>query len=130
MKVFILDDEEIRLSTFFKALMGGGHSITITRTVAEALKRFGKDDETYDLILLNHDLGGSNQTGYDFIVLMPQCTKGGPWPLAVVHAFDADPARRMVKLLHDKNYAATWHPFGRSLIDQIESMSKEKAVRH
>lgn len=55
MKIFILEDDINRINAFQKYL--GNHSLTIVSEAMEAIKILEKDI-TFDLMFLDHDLGG------------------------------------------------------------------------
>jgi len=70
MKVFILEDNDERIKQFEDLLTPAGYYLTIAKSVAEAIQKYSPP---YDILYLDHDLGGEvmvdsekPNTGYQF----------------------------------------------------------------
>jgi len=72
-KIFILEDNEFRIKTFKQSLIG--HSVDIVTTVKDGRPLV---EEKYDLIFLDHDLGGETyvpsgpETGYEMAQIISE----------------------------------------------------------
>lgn len=108
LRIFILEDDKIRNRHFWDHLHS--HNTTFAVTYDTAIKLF-KDDPPYDIMFLDHDLGGF-KTGYDFACLMAAFGIKVP---TVIHSFNDAGAKRMRgKLPH-----AVLAPFGGKYFNQI-----------
>lgn len=121
MKVFILEDDSNRVDLFLEWLKG--HSITLVASCEDA----DAFDPPYDVIFLDHDLGGRQleaheDCGLTFLKLV--ATRINPEAVVVVHSYNAEGARNMLNVLADlKHPKRVYQPFGPSLkqiIDVVE----------
>jgi CheY-like chemotaxis protein len=101
MRVLVLDDDLIRQQIFARALIG--HIVVHTTTVEETIKCL-TDQEKFDYIFLDHDLGGKQMvasgpgTGYEvaqWLVAHPEKQS----EYIVVHSFNEPGRRNMINLL-------------------------------
>lgn len=100
MKIFILEDNELRIKTF-KAVFAS-HNITFSSNVEEAKKLY-KEKGEFDLIMLDHDLDGrvyvpseEPNTGYQFAkFLRDEKTKS----VIIVHSMNKKGASNILKEL-------------------------------
>lgn len=87
MDIFILEDDQARIDKFVKE-WGTKAKLTIAKSYDEAVKKYKGD---YDLICLDHDLGGrqwvdssEENTGFNFVKWLikkhPYMTQDGPIP--------------------------------------------------
>lgn len=141
MRVFILEDDPARIVAFEHVLIG--HDVTVCRwlkgpnyhahrpTDDGALVRF---TPPYDVILLDHDLGGmqfvdsdEEETGYQFAIWLAtnHPTTNGEGPLVIIHSYNPEGARRIQQALVDGGYRKTdRNPFGPSILKYLESLPK------
>jgi len=101
MKIFILEDDPNRMKTFKKAL--SGHSIDHATNCEEG--RTIVSSNTYDLIFLDHDLGGEQMvdsshenTGYQLAKFMKENGYNTEVP-CIVHSCNPDGADNIASLL-------------------------------
>lgn len=105
-KVFILEDSPQRIEAFRK--LYAGHEVTVTTTAQEAIDVLGRGLD-YDLITLDHDLGGQvycrsdlENSGYRVAkFLSDKETKGA----VVIHSWNSIGAGKMLGLLPDAQYS-------------------------
>jgi CheY-like chemotaxis protein len=97
--VFVLEDDPVRQDTFLKALVG--HEVTLVANVEEALRAFSPP---YDLVFLDHDLGGQHYvpsedptTGYAFV--KQAVDRMADCGIVVVHSYNTVGAERMLNEL-------------------------------
>lgn len=108
MKVFILEDDENRISEFRKWF--AIDELVVTDTATEA--REVLSSEEFDLILLDHDLGGEqmvdpSETDNTGTVVASACqewksSKGTP---IIVHSCNPSGAKRMAESLQDAAFS-------------------------
>lgn len=131
MKVFILEDDQSRIEIFGEALKR--HDLTTARTYEEAIYKW---NPPYDIVCLDHDLGGhifvpsdgEEKTGYSFVEWLRQkYTENNfsiliPVDVIFIHSFNPDGARRMAEALDSgvRSYSIYIEPFGRGLIKAIQ----------
>ena len=104
MRIFILEDDSRRLSTFTRALdecLQPGDTVHIASDVDNGRWMF---EGPYDLMFLDHDLGGETMlgsdhpnTGYQFVMHTRDQIRGG---IVVVHSWNPEGAWAMVGLLN------------------------------
>lgn len=127
MKIFILEDDETRISAFMEALEG--HDLTVARSVddAKALYLEGGD---FDTLLLDHDLGnlqmvrGKEGTGLEFAEWLGESPVEGPQ--VVVHSWNPEGGSRMLFLLYDRGWDVFQMPFGPFLLQTLESLEVQE----
>lgn len=96
MKVFVLEDDPNRIVQIHEWLAGCNIDHAISCAEVDSFK------PPYDLILLDHDLGGRQFTeheddGFTFIKLIKD--KINPEAVVVFHSFNPDGAKRMRSVL-------------------------------
>lgn len=130
MRILFLDDDHIRHSYF--TLWTQGHDVRHVDTAQQAkdaiAARYGTGSG-YDLIFLDHDLGGrtfvsseEENTGYQVARFLSDKLKS--WqsqrrPRIVVHSWNPAGAERMVKALDAAGYKVDWRTFGPSMLDGL-----------
>lgn len=117
MRVFILEDDWRRMEFFLEAL--DGHEVDRAESVADAVAMY---KPPYDLILLDHDLGGEqfvssdhDNTGYQFAKHLAQNHTCGQSQV-IVHSWNMGGARRMVEVLKRVGWTVEAEPFGSTLL--------------
>ena len=124
MRVFVLEDDPMRIAQFREA--GIGHDLTIVTGLCGPDGAFARWSPPYDLVYLDHDLGGQQmvdsdeeETGAAFTRWLP--TAGVHQPLIMIHSFNPVGAQRMAQTLRDKEYTrvSVW-PFGSSLLKTLQ----------
>lgn len=126
MKIFILEDDEERIRLFEQAAQG--KDLTVCRDLARAAQMY---EPPYDVILLDHDLGGrvmvdslEEETGASFCRWLGA---NHPTPeastLTVVHSWNPDGAREMLRLLREIGWqGVTACPFGVPLLSTLRRL--------
>ena len=120
MKIFILEDNQDRISLFREKLKG--HDLTIAETAQEAINALGTNknamtrESHFDLIFLDHDLGGEEMvgtnganTGSEVVRWMAQ--EMGSGPSIIVHSMNAPAALEMQEKLRDVGFYCHRVPF-------------------
>lgn len=117
LNVLILEDDPIRMVAFNERLTATGRKYTLTHfeTAAETIEALKAN--TYDLILLDHDLGGRTYVDHTdvkedcgmrvaeyFCINPAHVRKHGP---IVVHSLNGPAAQQMVEFIGE----AAWCPF-------------------
>lgn len=113
MRVFILEDDLTRVQFLRELLMD--HDLTIV----DSCKDVGRFNPPYDLILLDHDLGGRQMTeheddGYAFIKLIKDHIN--PKAEIIYHSYNPGGAARMWAELDGRGYVA---PFRSGAFNRI-----------
>ena len=100
MNIFILEDDEERVRTFF--IMFCSHNIVVSNSAQYAKTIL--DNEKFDIIFLDHDLGGKTfvdskeeNTGYQVAKHLPKTINFNT--RIVVHSWNTPAANLMVKEL-------------------------------
>ena len=82
----------------------------------------------YEWMYLDHDLGQrqfvpstEENTGFAFVKSLPEAD-GNNSPSVIVHSYNAEGAKRMVAMLHQKGYRAMYNPFGPTVLSHIKSL--------
>jgi len=108
-KIFILEDSEARIESFKKTY--AGCDLTIATMAQEAIDILSQGLD-YDLISLDHDLGGEiycrselENSGYRVAKFLSDKKVNGA---VVIHSWNSIGAGRMLDLLPNANYV----PFG------------------
>jgi len=112
MKIFILEDSKERIAIFRSKLIG--HELTIAETAADAIRLL--DGNAYDIIFLDHDLGGEEMvgvrgknTGSEVVRWMkPNLTNYCP---VIIHSLNAPAAQYMKQELEDVGVEVHCIPF-------------------
>lgn len=122
MKIFILDDDITRIEAF-KASIGGHHQITVAQWLRGPHGAYSLFRPQYDLLLLDHDLGGLNEdedTGFEF------CRWLGGAPQhhtsVVIHSWNLDGANSMRKLLEENGWHVYKLPFSEGLLRWLQKL--------
>lgn len=116
MNILILEDDPIRMVQFrVRIAASGEHSIVHCERAAEANEALGAN--RFDLILLDHDLGGRTYVDHtdqkedcgmrvaEFLSIRPERVRQhGP---IIVHSLNGPAAQEMVELIAE----ACWIPF-------------------
>ncbi len=123
MKIFILEDDLVRIGLFIKNL--GQHELTIAEDLDYARKRW---QPPYDIVLLDHDLGGQvyvssdvENTGAGFVkdlLLGPLENLTGKF---FVHSWNPDGGDLMHQLLINAGVDSTREYFGPKLFARLKS---------
>lgn len=120
MRVFILEDDPSRIRRFQRAL--AGNNVTMTDNVPDAISKY---DGPYDVVCLDHDLGGQvfvpsehPNTGYAFAKWLADSDKKSP---VIVHSMNPPGAERMVQRLGSR---AVWEPFGEDLLAHLRGAAE------
>ena len=123
MRIFILEDDPYRIRFFREACIG--LDATFAESYAEAVKKF---DGPYDILCLDHDLGGEwmvrsdgPNTGYSFCKWLPESDGR---TRAYVHSYNPDGAENMMRLLEQKQYTAIRLPFGPTILKVLSSLNE------
>jgi CheY-like chemotaxis protein len=128
--VFILEDDPTRSEAFAFALQGAD-VYHLAKDVDEALAKF---EPPYDLVLLDHDLGGEAfvssgeaNTGAGFVRAMneDEQKKALQGARVVVHSWNPDGALTMLKLLKDRGVMAFRIPYGKELLNFCRTLCEE-----
>lgn len=106
MRILVLDDDKTRLKLFKQKLIG--HIVDCAETATEAIELL-KNNELYDQIYLDHDLGemthqpsGPN-TGYEVAKWINEHSNKRPFRI-VIHSFNTPGAQNMLSLLPEASY--------------------------
>lgn len=129
MKIFVLEDDQQRITRFQKELMDEGkHELTLAKSVEEGVKKFSPP---YDLMLLDHDLGGrqyvnseDEDTGYTFLQQLPvkKAVKG---TVVIVHSYNYEGAQRMVTSAERDGARSVMRiPFGEALFTWVRRIAQ------
>lgn len=124
-RVFVLEDDPYRIGVFQDACLGR-HDLTLTDRLSGPRGAFAVYQPPYDLIYLDHDLGGrqlvdsrEEETGAAFARWMPPA--GDHQPVITIHSYNFDGARNMVRTLREKGYTKVipWM-FCQAVIDTLK----------
>lgn len=123
MNILVLEDDDCRMAKIYNQLFN--HKVTRVTTVSEAIKSLNQN--SYDYIMLDHDLGDEHYELYKV-----QAFGGETWvpkeptgmraaehianntinvKAIIVHSLNNVQAPKMVKLLEEAGYLATWWPY-------------------
>lgn len=132
-RVFVLEDDPFRIEQFRKACEGR-HDLTLTDHLSGPRGAFTLYQPPYDLVYLDHDLGGrqmvdsdEEETGAAFVRWLPPADEHQP--VITIHSYNLPGATTMHRLLRDKGYTRVvlW-PFCQTVIDTLTDavISEEK----
>jgi len=130
MRIFILEDDPARKIAFEQALgvfeKGFPHEVTICSFLGGVGGAYINFEGEYDLIMLDHDLGGAQmvspdeeETGTAFVKWLVENNKLKNGPKVIIHSWNPDGARRMLELL-PLNCMAFWEPFGHTVLNYLK----------
>lgn len=119
MKILILEDDPLRIEKFRKGLIG--HTMFITDNTNLAIEHLKKEE--WDILFLDHDLGGQTfvqsgvGTGYEVATWLEEHPEYKPKTI-YVHSLNPMGAQNMMRALDlpDKNYV----PFAWDILSQHE----------
>jgi N-acetyl-beta-hexosaminidase len=130
-KIFILEDDQARISAF-KSAIKPEHDVTICKWLKGKDGAFELFKPPYDLILLDHDLGGMQyvesdgveETGYQFAKWMVALEdKLYPDTAVIVHSYNPTGAANIVALLKADGWKIVIKtPFGVPLLNYLEAL--------
>lgn len=121
MKIFILDDDEMRHQTYIRRYPG--HWFVRAHTALDAMKKL--EDGPFDMAFFDHDLGDwykecdangvetlRERTGLDVVEHLLERIPPEKWPhVAVVHSWNGTRGRLMTDLLVKNGVSAIYQPF-------------------
>lgn len=127
MRVFVLEDDPGRHRGFREALYESNADLTIVEDVKTAKAAFVPP---YDIICLDHDLGGEifvdsseENTGFQFVRWL--CMDAAPdmrtTPI-FVHSYNPEGASRMYRMLLSSGYTAYRMPYGPNLLRALKAI--------
>lgn len=123
MKIFILEDDAYRNRAFRELCIG--IDADFAESYDEAIRKF---NGPYDVICLDHDLGGltyvsssSYNTGHNFCTWMPTNTTN---PAVFIHSYNPVGAENMKRTLTEKGYSPIKVPFGPTLLNMLNEINK------
>lgn len=128
MRVFVLEDDAYRIERFHEECRTEGHDLTLTDHLTGARGAYSLYTGPYDRVYLDHDLGqrqfvdsADEETGAAFVRWMPKATDLDQ-PEIIVHSYNPDGAREMVRGLREKGYrhVVAW-PFGDAVLNTLRS---------
>lgn len=130
MKIFILEDDHTRVSLFAEALQSTDW--VRAEDVEDAKKMF---EPPYDLILLDHDLGGQvyvdsedPNTGAAFSKWLVGNYVPNNSPIVVVHSWNHDGGKNMMETLKNiPNIILARQEFGITLLNWISDLVKNES---
>lgn len=123
MNIFILENSSHRIAQFLGTLHK--HDVTLCSTYEAAIESW---KPPYDLMLLDHDLGGhqfvssdgEEMTGAHFATWLITNPNAGPLPPTIVHSYNLNGAKRIQAILQDAGVGVIREPFGPNLIKFLE----------
>lgn len=131
MRIFILEDDSQRNRLFREALFYT--DATFTTSYGEARNAFVPP---YDILFLDHDLGGEQMVGSDientgatFARWMPAWSGEGFPPTVIVHSYNPSGAQTMHAELVKKGYDVHVIPFGKTVLDIAKGFSDRAYAR-
>jgi CheY-like chemotaxis protein len=119
MKIMILEDDPNRVEKFKRSLIG--HNVFVTDDTKLAIQQLKKEE--WDILFLDHDLGGQTfvqsgeGTGYEVATFLEKHPEYKPKTI-YVHSLNPIGAQNMMRALDlpDKNYV----PFAWDVLSQHE----------
>lgn len=128
-RIFILEDDPLRMRQFYETFMAYDQ---YDIDHVESCVRVSRFQPPYDLICLNHDLGGRQledheDNGVAFAKLIKD--KINPEAHIVVHSYNASGAKEMLAVLREVpglRGAPLYLPFGRTMLDLCKEWLEPK----
>lgn len=120
MRIFILEDSHDRIDTFMRKL--NNHEVVVLETAEDAI-RWLEGDYGFDIIFLDHDLGGQpseycdvngTNTGSEVVRWMQ---KNKPFCPVIVHSLNEPAARSMMTNMEDVGITCYRIPFTKLITD-------------
>ena len=117
-RVFILEDDPMRMGLFYKTLVGKDQVVI---DHIESCTQVDKFKPPYDVICLDHDLGGRQLTehednGHLFTKLVKD--RINPEAVIIVHSYNHGGARNMLQTLGRGAYM----PFGPEMLNHVKAL--------
>jgi len=130
MKIFLLEDDGTRTGLIREALLPSGITLHHTPTVEGPGGAIDIFSPPYDLMLLDHDLGGAQyvsqndpETGTNFVKWLIEMHPGGSAAAdTIVHSYNTGAAQWMVDTLNENGYQAIYRPFGLRLLNFLRAL--------
>jgi hypothetical protein len=126
LRVFVLEDDPNRVEGFRAALYG--HSVDYAICVEHAIRDFSPP---YDLLLLDHDLGGEvmvdsdeANTGFQFVRWLVAHQKRQAKAAVFVHSWNPDGAKRMVDGLRANGWNVVRMQFDAALLRTLMKLKR------
>ena len=121
MRIFILEDDQERVELFKEVLKND--ELTIVDTAESAIELLNM--LSFDLILLDHDLGGlqmvgTNNTNTGSEVVRWMVMNQGDFPTIIVHSHNPPAAESMQNQLRDNGYTCHRIPFSKLIFNLRE----------
>lgn len=127
-KIFLLEDDPSRVNFIRNALVGVDAELTHAWDVERGLAKW---DGPYDVVLLDHDLGGeifvdsaNDNTGCGFARRLPDGAIGEETTVWV-HSYNPDGAREIGRILRERFpflVQLTIYPFGPRLLGWLSTL--------
>ncbi len=117
-RVFILEDDPMRMREFYRVLIGKDQ---VTVTHIESCSQVDRFKPPYDVICLDHDLGGRQlveheDNGHLFTKLVKDLIN--PDAAIIVHSYNHGGARNMLETLGRGVYM----PFGPEMLNHVKAL--------
>lgn len=103
-RVLILEDDPVRIKKFKSIMLGINAKADFTETASDAINKLKQEE--YDLILLDHDLGGeiyvateNENTGSAVARWISENPFTYKYPIVIVHSLNPAGAEYMVSLI-------------------------------
>lgn len=133
MRIFLLEDDGTRVGLIKDAIADSHIRLDYTSHVEG--RGGAKDifDGHYNLLLLDHDLGGRQfvsqadpETGSAFVQwLVAQYPNGRGGEGVIVHSYNTVAAKAMIETLAENGYDANYIPFGLKLLRHLEDLAQD-----
>ena len=114
MKILVLEDDSYRATTFIEKFCD--HDVTITENAGIAMEYL--EEDTFDWIFLDHDLGENNGCGADVAALLAcNADNANNNARIIVHSWNVPAAKAMVGMLPQARHI----PFGSDAFFLLDS---------
>ena len=120
MRIFVLEDDPMRIKAIWEA--GIGQDLTVAKSCEEAKRKW---QGPYDLVLLDHDLGGEvfadsskDNTGAGFARWLVESDKEPG--VGVIHSYNPVGAKAMGEILNSNGWKMVRVPFGPTLLEFVK----------
>jgi len=128
MKVFILEDDYTRRAMFAEVF--GSNNVWMEDDVNSAITLYEMYGESFDIILLDHDLEPRFQSELEFqtgTTFAKFLATQQPHCQVIIHSYNPDGAARMEMLLRDAGWYVVRQPFGLALLDNLRTAVLESS---